>query len=194
MYILKQYIDLRVLDDILKIIMETQQSNITKKVISGVIALGVLIGITSMIMKDKTPDPATVPPRQDTVPTDTATPNSDDTDSFTTPTSPESTKVQSTTYTDGTYSASGTYKSPAGSEEVLVTLVVQNDTVLSSTFSATSDSGTSKNFQKQFADGYISQVVGKKLSDINVGKVSGSSLTAKGFNDALSQIKAQAKI
>ncbi len=179
--------------------METQQSNITKKIISSIVALGVIIGITTIATKDSTPDPSTLPPRQDTpVDTDlditTQEPTSPNTTDTKQASATESKKVQSTTYTDGTYSATGTYQSPAGSEDVSVTLVIQNDTVLSSTFSATSDSGKSREYQKKFSDGYISQVVGKKLSDINVGKVSGSSLTGKGFNDAVRQIQAQAKI
>ena len=36
-------------------------------------------------------------------------------------------------------------------------------------------------------------VVGKKITDVKLDKVSGSSLTPKGFNDALEQIKTLAK-
>lgn len=178
--------------------MESQQSNITKKIIGGVVTLGVLASIVTLFTKEKPVDPATVPPRQDMSSTENA-PSSPDVDVATAPvqvmkTETAPTKVQSTTYTDGTYSATGSYTSPAGEEEVSVSLVIQNDTVLSSTFKATSDSGKSREYQKKFADGYISQVVGKKLSDIRVGKVSGSSLTGKGFNDAVTRIQAQAKI
>jgi uncharacterized protein with FMN-binding domain len=178
--------------------MESQQSNITKKIIGGAITLGVIAGVASLALQNKTPDPATVPPRQDTTSIETL-PESDDTDTGAptpskTTTSQEATKVQSTTYTDGTYSATGTYKSPAGTEDVSVTLVIQNDTVLSSKLSADSNNSTSKKFQKQFSDGYLSQVIGKKLIDLKVGKVSGSSLTGKGFNDAVIQIQSQAKI
>jgi hypothetical protein len=177
--------------------MESQQSNLTKKIIGGIVTLGVLAGIVTLSTKEKTIDPATVPSRQDTSVTGNTATQTTKTEEQIVPSTQikkPSTKVQSTTYTDGTYSATGSYASPAGDEEVSVSLVIQNDTVLSSTFTATSDSGKSREYQKRFADGYISQVVGKKLSDIHVGKVSGSSLTGKGFNDAVAQIQTQAKI
>ncbi len=63
-----------------------------------------------------------------------------------------------------------------------------------STFSATSDSSRSRQYQSEFAAGYKTQVIGKDISTISVGKVSGSSLTGNGFNDALAKIKAAAKI
>jgi hypothetical protein len=48
-------------------------------------------------------------------------------------------------------------------------------------------------FEGMFADSYKPLVVGKSVDSINLDKVSGSSLTPKGFNDALDQIKSQAK-
>jgi hypothetical protein len=97
-------------------------------------------------------------------------------------------------YKDGTYSAVGSYNSPAGTEQVSVSLVLKNNIVTDSTFSATSNSGRSKAYQNEFASGYKAFVIGKNISTINVGKVSGSSLTGTGFNNALAKIKAQAKI
>lgn len=63
-----------------------------------------------------------------------------------------------------------------------------------STFEGTSNSGESRKYMSKFSSGYKSLVVGKNISTLSLGKVSGSSLTGKGFNDALSKIKAQAKI
>ena len=39
-----------------------------------------------------------------------------------------------------------------------------------------------KKFQGEFAGGIKSQIVGKKLDEIKVSKVAGSSLTSGGFN------------
>ena len=48
-------------------------------------------------------------------------------------------------------------------------------------------------YQDDFVGGYKSQVVGKSIAEIQLGKVSGSSLTSRGFNEALDQIRNQAK-
>ena len=45
---------------------------------------------------------------------------------------------------------------------------------------------------QQFIAGIDQEVVGKSLNDIEVTKVSGSSLTSGGFNEALAQIKSEA--
>lgn len=50
-----------------------------------------------------------------------------------------------------------------------------------------------KKFQEDFAGGIKAVVVGKNLDELNVSKVSGSSLTGAGFNQALEAIKTQAK-
>ncbi|NED66077.1 calcium-binding protein, partial [Streptomyces sp. SID10244] len=53
--------------------------------------------------------------------------------------------------------------------------------------------GTSKEFQGKFASGVDALVVGKNIDDLDVHKVSGSSLTSTGFNDAIDQIKTEAQ-
>jgi hypothetical protein len=50
-----------------------------------------------------------------------------------------------------------------------------------------------RDFQSQFIGGYKKLVVGKKIDSIRLSHVSGSSLTSQGFNDAIGQIKSQAK-
>ena len=52
--------------------------------------------------------------------------------------------------------------------------------------------GTSRGFQAKFASGISDEVVGKSLDELDVSKVSGSSLTSQGFNQAIEQIKADA--
>jgi hypothetical protein len=97
-----------------------------------------------------------------------------------------------TIYQNGTYSATGHYSSPGGLEALGVTLTVSNDIVTASQVSSGATNPTAQSYQQQFIAGYQSQVVGKPLSAINVTKVSGSSLTPHGFNDAVTQIKSQA--
>ena len=96
-------------------------------------------------------------------------------------------------YKDGTYSAIGSYVSPEGGESVGVTLTLKSDMVVDSTVTPNAQDGTSANYQKVFISGYKQYVIGKKISDINLTRVSGASLTPQGFNDAISKIEVQAK-
>lgn len=95
-------------------------------------------------------------------------------------------------YEDGTYSAVGNYSSPAGREEVDITLTIKNDAVVSAVFIGTaSNPGSIKN-QELFKQGFDQYVVGKSIDSLKLQVVNGSSLTPKGFMDALKNIKAEA--
>ena len=48
-------------------------------------------------------------------------------------------------------------------------------------------------YQNRFIKNYKNLVVGKSISNLSLSRVSGSSLTSIGFNDAIDQIKSQAK-
>ncbi len=96
-------------------------------------------------------------------------------------------------YKDGVYDVKGDYVSPGGPEEIDVKLTLKNNVVVDSTVTSLAERPKSQMFQGQFVAGYKQYVVGKKLDEINVPKVSGSSLTPKGFNDALNKIKNEAK-
>jgi uncharacterized protein with FMN-binding domain len=99
-----------------------------------------------------------------------------------------------TTYKDGMYSAEGGYQSPGGAEAIKVRVAIKNNAVVDSTVtpSVTTDD-EAQEFQSDFINGYKNLVVGKNVNDIHVSRVSGSSLTSEGFNNALEQIKNQAK-
>jgi len=102
-------------------------------------------------------------------------------------------ELPETTYANGTYSASGDYQSPAGPEDISVTLIIQDDVITSATVVPQSTNDTSLNFQEKFAGGVVMEVVGMDLNELDgVSAISGSSLTPKGFNSALASIKAQA--
>lgn len=96
-------------------------------------------------------------------------------------------------YADGTYDETGSYVSPGGPREVNVSLTVTGDVITDASFEGLATDPTSVRFQKEFADNYKTMIVGKKISDVNLTKVAGSSLTPKGFNDALEKIKAKAQ-
>ena len=96
-------------------------------------------------------------------------------------------------YKDGTYSADGAYSSPNGQESVGVALTLAGGSVSDVSITVHPSNPMTKKFQEEFAGGIKAVVVGKKLDELNVSKVSGSSLTGAGFNQALEAIKTQAK-
>ena len=97
------------------------------------------------------------------------------------------------TYKDGTYSADGTYTSPNGQETVGVQLTLAGDKVTAVNITTHPSNPNTKKFQGEFASGIAAQIVGKDIDQLNVSKVAGSSLTSGGFNEAVEQIKSQAK-
>ncbi len=97
------------------------------------------------------------------------------------------------TYKDGTYKAVGDYVSPGGPREIDLSLTLKDGIVTASTFEGHATDPNSMRFQGEFKDGYKQFVVGKNIDEISITKVSGSSLTPKGFNDALEKIKTEAK-
>lgn len=101
---------------------------------------------------------------------------------------------ESTTYKNGTYTATGVYASPGGREQLKVTLTLRNGLIIASSLVSTPSNPTSEEFQKEFSGEYKQFVVGKDIATLSVGKVAGSSLTGVGFNSAIEQIRAQAEL
>lgn len=108
--------------------------------------------------------------------------------------SASSTPASSDEYKDGTYSAEGDYASHIGPEHIEVTLTLKDDIITSATVTPGAVNPTSMHYQGLFISGYQQVVIGKDISTLTVGKVSGSSLTPKGFNDAIAKIKAEASV
>lgn len=96
-------------------------------------------------------------------------------------------------YKDGTYSADGHYTSPNGTETVGVELTLAGGSVSDVKITPHPSNPNTRKFQGEFASGIQAQVVGKKLDEIKVSKVAGSSLTSGGFNQAVADIKTQAQ-
>lgn len=120
-----------------------------------------------------------------------------------TPASDTSTSMQQTgsptetvaaDFQDGMYQVEGMYISPGGPRTINVALQLENGVITSSEFEGLATDPTSQRFQKEFGDNYQPMVVGKKINEIQLTKVSGSSLTPKGFMDALEKVKSQATL
>lgn len=92
----------------------------------------------------------------------------------------------------GTFTATGDYRSPGGSQQVEVSVTLDDGTITAVEVTPHASDPTSAAFQEDFAANVADQVVGKPISEAKVSKVSGSSLTSQGFNAALDQIAAEA--
>jgi uncharacterized protein with FMN-binding domain len=94
-------------------------------------------------------------------------------------------------YADGQYEALGSYGSGPSSISVNVTL--DNGTVTAVRVIPNATNETSLDYQKRFAEAVPAVVVGRRMDDLNVGKIAGSSSTPDGFNNALTEIKEAAQ-
>jgi hypothetical protein len=75
-----------------------------------------------------------------------------------------------------------------------VALILKNDVIVEATVVPLATRPVSVKMQGQFISGFKTLVIGKKLDEVVLDKVSGSSLTPKGWNDAVAKIQAQAKV
>lgn len=96
-------------------------------------------------------------------------------------------------FSDGTYAANGAYTSPAGEEEINISLILKDEVIIDSKFTSKAVNPSSKQWQNIFGSGYREKIIGKPISTLSLTAVSGSSLTPRGFMDALEKIKRQAK-
>lgn len=99
-----------------------------------------------------------------------------------------------TVFADGTYTAEGSYTSPGGRDTISVTLVVKSDLVTQVTVNAVEASSHSMKHIRDFNGGIGQFVIGQNLEGLaSPARVAGSSLTGKGFNQALSRIQTDAR-
>jgi uncharacterized protein with FMN-binding domain len=164
--------------------MDAEPNDKKKQVITGIIVLvviAIVVGVISFGKDDQ----------QTTTSSVTSSPTTSDT--ATTETNSNDTAASSGTYADGTYTATGGYNSPGGAQKINVSVTIKDGVVTDSSVTEGSSDGESQEYQERFISNYKSQVVGKKVDDINLSRVAGSSLTPIGFNNALDQIKDKAE-
>lgn len=97
-------------------------------------------------------------------------------------------------YKDGSYTATGSYNSPGGTEKITIAVTLKDGVITDTSAISGATDSEGKEYQGQFIAGYKSQVVGKSIGSVSLSRVSGSSLTSQGFNDAIDTIKSQAKV
>jgi len=114
-----------------------------------------------------------------------------------TQTTPEETTAPSTKesgYKDGTYTAGGEYQSPAGKETMQVSITLKDGLVSAVTLTPAATDPTSLQIQQMVAGELPKLVVGKSLDAIGgYATINGASLTPKGFDVALAQIRTLAQ-
>ena len=91
---------------------------------------------------------------------------------------------------DGTYTATGWYGSLPSS--ITVSLTLQKRVVTSVKVEPRATDPASLDLQRRFAAAVPAVVVGKRIDEVRVGRLAGSSGTPQGFNDAIRRIKQQA--
>lgn len=163
--------------------------NKNKSIVIGFIAVLAILIITGSIslVKNRSGDTATTQPATST----TASP-APAADPAPAPSPAAGAQPATAKFTDGSYTAEGTYRSPGGQEDITVTITVADDKITDSNTSQTANNPTSAKYQSYFKDNYKPLVVGQPLVSLSLSKVSGSSLTPLGFNDALEDIRSQA--
>jgi uncharacterized protein with FMN-binding domain len=95
------------------------------------------------------------------------------------------------TYVDGVYTDTGWYGGQPSSIGVTVTLAAGVVTAVRVTPHATVPQ--SLELQRAFAAAVPAVVVSKRLDEVNVGRLAGSSGTPRGFNDAIRKIRERAR-
>lgn len=170
--------------------MENTSSN--KKSIIGFFAfLGVAAVAMALALTNKKDDEIQPVTLDENNASDTATIMSTSTvDASSTPSSTSTAAL--TAYKNGTYSATGSYKSPAGIEQINISVTIENDVITETTYKGLAENSRSIEFQEKFGNGYREAVIGRNISSLQLSKVSGSSLTPIGFNDALGKIRDEA--
>lgn len=96
-------------------------------------------------------------------------------------------------YKNGTYTAKGSYRAPSGEEIIDVSVTLSGDVITDSSVVGHATNPASIANQKDFIENYKQYVTGKKIGEVNLTKVSGSSLTSTGWNATIENIKSQAK-
>jgi hypothetical protein len=102
---------------------------------------------------------------------------------------PSTSTVIDTQLKDGTYTSSGTYSTPGGVESIGLTVTLHNGIIDDVALEQQATGGDAAVYQEKFASNYKQLVKGKKIDEINLTRVAGSSLTSNGFNDALANIR-----
>ena len=111
-----------------------------------------------------------------------------------TPTTPQEITTDDDTAAQAlaTLTGAAKYTTPARiTHDIEVSLTLEGDLVKDVVVNFDKGNGPANDYQKRFESSYKTAVIGQKLSNLSLSRVGGASLTSGGFNEAVSQIKAQ---
>ncbi len=170
--------------------MDTSKKRINPAVISIIVI--VLIAIAAGAVYAANNSSKSTSDATSETPMQTQSTNTSSSTDTTTSTTPATDTTSSHTYTDGSYTATGSYTTPGGTESITITVTLSGNSVSDVSAKGSASRGDSGEYQSRFLSGYKSQVVGKSIDSISLSRVAGSSLTSNGFNSALTKIRSEA--
>lgn len=92
------------------------------------------------------------------------------------------------------YTKTVSYLTPARTtHEMDVQLTLENSIVTAATITYDGGAGYSNPHQERFDAAYTTQVIGKRIEDISLSRVGGASLTSAAFNEAVAEIRTEAR-
>ena len=110
-------------------------------------------------------------------------------------TSNNSNNSSSLNFKDGTYSATGSYSTPDGSESITVKATIKNNNIEDVIVTSNAKDRESQQYNRLFISGIKGVVVGKPITTKFAPRnVNGASLTINGFDKAISNIRTQASL
>jgi len=181
--------------------LKTYEKNAKLKLMTTIIAVMVVAGIVLITdhLKAKntgsnaafTPSTTIQTPTSDT--SSSTTIATTDSSSSASSASSASTATPTSSYKDGTYSASSEYYVPHGQESIKVSVTLSSGTISNVSIQNSEGDRDSALFQEDFASSYKQYVVGKKISSLQLSNIAGASDTTQGFMDAISQIASKAQ-
>ncbi|HKU18821.1 MAG TPA: hypothetical protein VJP80_06135 [Candidatus Saccharimonadales bacterium] len=169
-----------------------QSHSYQKKILATLAVLVVTVVIVLGVKALTKQETAAASLRSDTGASSTQSASASTTSSSSSSVAPSS-ATSTSGYKDGTYTAAGSYDSPAGIEDIKVTVTLQAGVVTATSAQNEANDRQSQQFQADFISSYKQYVVGRNISSLQLTNVAGASLTSQGFNDAIDQIKSQAK-
>lgn len=170
--------------------MESSNTSPNKAIVAVIVVALIAIAATAVIVMSSGKDTSTAADSSQTASQSSSAQTQSTTGTTTNTTVPAN---SSATFKDGTYTATSRYDTPGGGASIGVSVTLKGSTITDATLTQGAPDREAQEFQDRFASGYKSLVVGKKITDVSLTRVAGSSLTPIGFNNALQDIENQAK-
>ena len=150
------------------------------------------VGRNTRTAHRRAPPPTSTSSSSASASTSSAAPTSSEAAASSSTAEPTTAAAAASTYADGTYTATGSYSSPGGTETISISLTLSDDVITAATAEGEATGGPSSQYQGEFEENFAALIVGKDIDDVSLDKVAGSSLTSGGFNAAVETIKSDA--